>query len=271
MLAVDCAASLTMANAQALKVSGVTAAGRYLTGRYALTPGEIAAIHGAGLSLFLIYETSPTQPSYFTYAQGLQDAKQAIAAAVSLRAPNGVGIYFTVDYDAQPGDMSAIIDYVHGARDGLGGKYLLGLYGSYAVVTALRPYVDKVWQTYAWSGAQTAPNDIYQYENNARMCGVSVDLDYINPDAGLWEGENNVQLDNLVLCYGDADWTIAGDLAQSLKCPVAWASNATPELLACATTKYQVGGSSAPAGVKLLGGEDRLDTMLSVLKAMGRV
>lgn len=85
------------------------------------------------------------------------------------------------------------------------------------------------------------------------------------------KGENDVKLNNLVLYYGDADLQIAADLAQNFSCPLVQAAYATPDLLASATTKYQVGGGSAPDGVTLLGGGDRFETMKSVLKAMGKV
>ena len=79
-----------------------------------------------------------------------------------------------------------------------------------------------------------------------------------------------MMLDYLVLYFGDADLPIAADMALNFKCPIVQAANATSDLLASATTKYQVGGGSAPAGVTLLGGVDRFDTMKAVLKAMGK-
>ncbi|MHB1651568.1 MAG: N-acetylmuramoyl-L-alanine amidase [Desulfitobacteriaceae bacterium] len=85
------------------------------------------------------------------------------------------------------------------------------------------------------------------------------------------KGESELKLQTLVLYYGDADLQIAADLAQNFSCPIVQVACATPELLAAAETKYQVGGATAPAGVTLLSGADRFDTMKSVLKAMGKI
>jgi len=77
-------------------------------------------------------------------------------------------------------------------------------------------------------------------------------------------------LKNLILYYGDADLQIAADLAQNFACPVIQAVYATSDLLASATTKYQVGGASAPEGVILLAGSDRFGTMKAVLQVAGK-
>lgn len=82
---------------------------------------------------------------------------------------------------------------------------------------------------------------------------------------------DDMKLNCLVLYYSDADLPIAADLAQHFSCPVVQAANATADLLASATNKYQVGGSSVPSGVTLLAGVDRFDTMKAVLQAMGKI
>lgn len=85
------------------------------------------------------------------------------------------------------------------------------------------------------------------------------------------KGGDIVKLNYLVLYYGDADLTVAANLAQYFQCPIIQASYAKEDLLAYAVTKYQVGGSSAPEGVTLLAGADRFDTMKAVLKLMGKI
>lgn len=190
MNGIDCASSLNITSAQALKKAGIEAVGRYLGGRYALAPAEVKAIHDAGMALWLIYETTPTSRGYFNYNQGLADAKRAVALAEELGAPHGITVYFTVDYDAKVTDIIYIEAYLKGVREGLGGKYLLGIYGSYTVVSSVK--ADCYFQTYAWSGGKTAPNDIYQYQNDVTIAGVAVDRDYVNEDAGLWRKEVNV-------------------------------------------------------------------------------
>lgn len=215
MNGIDCSTKLTSVTAQALKSAGVQAVGRYL-GRTlwnGLTPEEARAIHDAGLSLFLIWELAPTKKSYFTYAEGISDAAQAIAEAAYLGAPNGVAIYFTVDYDAQGGDLGAIVDYFQGVRDGIGGKYLVGAYGSHRVMQALK--VDRYFQTYAWSYGHKANCNIYQYQNDVMLAGVAVDKDYVNEDAGLWKGDDET-MDHAVVYFTVNDFSIAKVVADKL-------------------------------------------------------
>ena len=271
MEGIDCSTKLTVSTTQALKCAGIEVVGRYLgrTLRNGLTPDEVRIIQSAGLSLFLIWELSPTKKEYFSYTKGISDAAGAIAEAIYLGAPDGIAIYFTVDYDAQCGDLGAIVDYFEGVKDGLGGKYLTGSYGPHRVMQALK--VDRYFQTYAWSqGCVYEGNHIYQYSNDVMLAGVAVDRDTVNSDAGLWGG-NELKLANLVLYFGDADLQVAANLAQAFKCPVVHVANATPELLASATNKYQVGGATAPAGVTLLAGDNRFETMKRVLQAVGEI
>jgi N-acetyl-anhydromuramyl-L-alanine amidase AmpD len=79
--------------------------------------------------------------------------------------------------------------------------------------------------------------------------------------------DDGVKLNYLVLYSGDADLPIAADLALNFQCPVIQAAYATPDLLAAAMNKYQVGGSSAPTGVILLAGADRYATIKAVFSA----
>ncbi|SPF53353.1 hypothetical protein SBF1_6570001 [Candidatus Desulfosporosinus infrequens] len=161
-------------------------------------------------------------------------------------------------------------------REGLAGQYLVGAYGSFSVLTALKSSAsapDKYWQTYAWSGGAIFPSNIYQFQNSVTIGGVSADKDTVNTAPGAWpeiEMEvNELKLQTLILYSGDADLQIAADLAQHFSCPIVQAVYATSDLLSSATTKYQVGGASAPAGVTLLGGADRFGTMEAVLKSIG--
>lgn len=199
MNGIDCATKLTSASAQALKQAGVEVVGRYL-GRNlwnGLTLDEVKAIQGAGLALFLILELSPTKAAYFSYAKGVSDAQFALAEAEYLGAPKGIAIYFTVDYEAQPQDMAAINEYLHGVHSILTGKYLVGIYGSYAVMIATKGASyppDRYFQTLAWSYGKKAPNHIYQATNGTELAGINVDVDYVNDDAGLWGPTGSYQV-----------------------------------------------------------------------------
>lgn len=282
MEAIDCSTRLTVSTAAALKSAGIAAVGRYLGFKTqvwskTLTPDELTAIKAAGLSVFLIWESNPTNAGYFSYSKGLSDAKLALEEAAALGAPTSTAIYFTVDFDAQSNDLAAIIEYFRGVRAGLGDQYPVGVYGSYTVLQALRgssSAPDKYYQTYAWSsGLVYSGNDIYQYLNEVTLQGIAVDRDTIQYNSGCWPEleENDLTLNYLVLYYGDADLQIAADLAQKFVCPIIQADFASADLLASAKTKYQVGGASAPAGVTLLAGADRFATMKAVLGLVGEI
>ncbi len=188
---IDCATKLNPTTATNLKNASISAVGRYL-GRNSwkgLTPQEVQAIHNAGLSVWLTWETDPTHASYFSYSKGVSDAQAAATEAEYLGAPHGTAIYFTVDFNAQAQDMAAIIEYFRGVRDGLQGSYLVGAYGSYAVLEPLEHSghaPDRYWQTYAWSRGQVYPGHLYQYQNGVQIGGVQVDRNHINKAPGAW-------------------------------------------------------------------------------------
>ena len=159
------------------------------------------------------------------------------------------------------------MDYFQGVKDGLGSKYLTGAYGPHRVMQALK--VDRYYQTYAWSyGCVYAGNHIYQYQNDVTVAGVAVDRDAVNEDAGLWEVMKMFK--DLVVYADGADKRAAEYLADALKAPIVSLDNATPELLACATSTYKVGGS-AYAGATLVSGNNRFSTMAAVLKLVGAI
>ncbi len=193
MEAMDCATRLNAQSAAAAKAAGIVAVGRYLgyknhTWSKTLTPDELKVIHAAGLSVFLIWESDPTFAGYFAYSQGAADAKAAVEEANFLGAPKGTAIYFTVDFDAQAANMAAIIAYFEGVRAGIG-QYLVGVYGSNAVCTALKNSnnkPDRYWQTYAWSGGSVFAGNIYQYQNGVTIAGISADRDRTNTAPGAW-------------------------------------------------------------------------------------
>lgn len=275
MNGIDCATRLNLTNVQSLKISGVLAVGRYLGYKQgwtkSLSPDEVQLIFAAGLDIFLIWESNPINRSYFTYDQGAADAKQAVIEAEFLSAPKGAAIYFAVDYDAQAGDMSSIQDYFNGVKDGLGGQFLTGVYGSYAVMNGI--LADKYFQTYAWSNGQKAPNHIYQYNNNIYLAGVFVDQDYVNEDAGLWKRSDNMGLDIAVLLYTKEDFWAGNDVAvKNGNCAlfVRPDDHSVPKTAMSAATLIVVGGpTTGHPNEVLLSGNDKYDTAAAVKKYLG--
>lgn len=150
-----------------------------------LTPGEILALHDAGLTIVNVWENGyPTTVEYFTVEKGREDGKRAFDMALDLGQPEGTAIYFAVDFDAyQAHERAAILEYFRGIWhaklqwhvdriDVDGHGYGVGVYGGRYVLEWLRSgiqscedgevYPDTTgaylahyfWQAYApgWSG-----------------------------------------------------------------------------------------------------------------------
>ncbi|MGV3464512.1 MAG: glycoside hydrolase domain-containing protein [Heyndrickxia sp.] len=187
----DCATKLTTASAKSLKAAGFDYVARYLptTDWKALTTAEVKSIQDAGLKLISIFEKNSTKVSYFSEAQGIADAKDAYNYAKSLGQPKGSAIYFTVDYDAQTNDMAVIKQYIAGLNRTLV-DYEVGIYGSYAVMVAIKGLVKYYWQTYAWSSGKVADFiHMYQNKNDTRVSGIGIDFNEIKKEPGAWNVE----------------------------------------------------------------------------------
>ncbi len=283
MEAMDCATRLTAQSAAAVKSTGIIAVSRYLgfknhTWSKTLTPDELKAIHAAGLSVVLIWESDPTFAGYFSYAKGVADAKSAVEEAQYLGAPKDTAIYFTVDFDVHVSNMAAIIDYFHGVRDGIG-QYLVGAYGSYAVVNALKNSnysPDKYWQTYAWSGGQVFAGNLYQYQNSVTIGGIPADRDKINTAPGAWPEIGGTDVNEGILIFGPDDFVTAKYLAATLGNEVAIfmrkPDGTPPEAIKSAKHLYVVGGSASGVdhpNQTVLAGRTWFDTVAAVGEKLG--
>ncbi|WP_327692578.1 glycoside hydrolase domain-containing protein [Streptomyces sp. NBC_00459] len=137
--ACDCVTEVTADRAAALKASGYSIIGRYLTNVAGTTlnkkiqAGELDTIAGAGLRVFPIYQTYGGSVSYFNHSQGVADASAAIDAAQGYGFKRGTRIYFAVDYDALDADVTSnIIPHFQGIQDRFdqyAAGYKIGVYG----------------------------------------------------------------------------------------------------------------------------------------------
>lgn len=138
--AVDTAAQLTPAQIGTLKKAGIKYVGRYLTGTVGsefkpkyLTIGEANNIIGAGMAIIPIYQDNSPTVDYYTYGQGVSDARSAFAAADNLGFATETIIYFAVDVDALDSDITTnIIPYFNGLFDTMNynRRYNIGIYGT---------------------------------------------------------------------------------------------------------------------------------------------
>lgn len=185
----DCATPLTDTTAAAFKQDGYVFVARYLvpSSWKALSTKEVATICNAGLQIVSVFETTADR-ALGGRSAGLSDGATALALAAQMGQPVGSTIYFAVDFDATPAQMSTVIAYIKGASDATPG-YNTGVYGSYAVVEAVYAAgaCSRFWQTYAWSGGKkSAVANIYQYLNDIVVHGIGIDLNDSYGNEGWW-------------------------------------------------------------------------------------
>jgi hypothetical protein len=92
-----------------------------------------------------------------------------------------------VDYDASEDDLDGrITEYFNGVWDIFGGKYTIGVYGSFRVCEHAKghwPGVPFRWQTRAWSGGAFSSGAHLYQDGYEEVCGVQCDVNdaYENP------------------------------------------------------------------------------------------
>lgn len=189
---------------------------RYLDGgAKGISHGEATALASAGLWIASVYEGPAT------WMLGGADAGQA-AARTALKLgrdagmPAGRPVYLGCDFDAQPGQIPAVLDCLRGAASVLG-KDATGVYGGLAVVTAaLGKGVCKwAFQTLAWSGGKWHPGaQIRQTAINKSVGNQAVDLDEaVTADFGQWRpGEGPVA------AVSEQNWTSDGKTSLTALC-----------------------------------------------------
>lgn len=175
---------------------GLAFACRYLAPQQSawkvLTREEAERLSGRGLNIITVYQYVGNGPQWFTPARAREDAAIALELAAKLGQPPGTGIYFAVDFDARQ-HLSVVAGYLREVRAVLGGRYRLGVYGSFDTVefAAKERLAELYWQTYAWSGGRVSERaHLYQWQNGVRLCEHAehvVDLNYgFSEDPGWW-------------------------------------------------------------------------------------
>ena len=193
---IDCASKLTAQTAAEIKAAGYEFAGRYLVPPVgsmkwkALTKDECRAVTGAGLRLLTVWETTADRVRG-GMAAGAEDGARAVKLAEEYGIPDGAAIYFAVDYDARADAFDTIEGYLKGARAQLGGRWRVGVYGSFRVIEemAKRGAADCFWQCVAWSGGmKSGHRHVYQAKFGQRVADVAVDINECEDmkKAGIW-------------------------------------------------------------------------------------
>ena len=149
----------------------------------ALTPGEAQVLGNAGVRLAAVYQDRARKPEDFSRAAGFRDGQFAAQLAREVGQPPGTTIFFAVDYDAGPADLTRINAYFRGTHEGLtaaaggGPSYLLGAYGSGLVCGRLRTngLVTHTWLAAAtgWRGSDTYQDwNVKQSVTREALCAL---------------------------------------------------------------------------------------------------
>lgn len=178
-----------------LKAKGITFVCRYVLddGRNAgkaLHKAEAQALSAAGITVCANFEFA-TRPNG-TFSQGTTDAHVALSELVRIGAPRHI-VYFSFDYDVQPGDLAGCLAYMNGAASVLG-KGSVGAYGNFRLIEYLgRNGFVWGWQCYAWSYGQWSNYATVRQTRN-----------------GAWPGEYDADL-NVAMADDIGGWILGRD------------------------------------------------------------
>ncbi len=192
MLGLDYTARIDPA---ALKKAGVTVVFRYVMPQTpfwtkALRNPEAAELLATGIPIVSNFESTADRMRGGA-AAGHADAVNLLANWAALGAPKGLVGWFSADWDVQPGEVSAALDYLYAAAEVLGGPHYVGCYGGYRMVAAAADAGFGIWQTSAWSYGRWDPRCAARQDGGqAIVGGVEADLNTIFdlPALGAWGG-----------------------------------------------------------------------------------
>lgn len=151
----------------------------------ALKLAEARALTACGCDIVANFEYA-TRPT-LTRHQGEADAWTSLAELRALGAPSNRPVYFSFDYDVQPGEYGGVLAYLRGAESVLGAG-LAGAYGHYGLVEYLaRNGIRWLWQTYAWSHGAWSTHATVRQVHNGAFAEFDGDLNHaMVPDYGQW-------------------------------------------------------------------------------------
>jgi hypothetical protein len=155
-----------------------------------LTKAEADDLRANGIDIVSNFEAG-AQNALGGTQQGAADVQAALAAHKAAGGPDQARIYFSVDWDAAPGEQDAINAYLKACSDVLGVENT-GIYGGFWPLSrALDAGVASLgWQTQAWSGGNV-DSRISLYQRNdlgyQTVDGVQADINEAHTDDfGSW-------------------------------------------------------------------------------------
>ena len=182
-----------------LKSKGVVAIGRYYSSSAwkRITKAEAAAISGAGLKIFVVFEDSG-DPTLST-DRGIHDAQIALGQAKAIGQPAGSAIYFAMEHlpnGYTHAHVPGIKLYFEGVRQVLGATYKIGVYSDGVVLDAL---LDAGLCEFAWLSASSSFEGSKDFDRSNRWAlaqrkvdqtwsGLSVDTNDAKTEFGAFAG-----------------------------------------------------------------------------------
>ena len=173
-----------------------------------LTRQEARSLSAAGLSVVAVWESGfPTRSDYFSHAKGVADGASAYHYALEVVGqPLNTPIYFTVDYDAAPGEIAeGVMAYFQGVQDAFRtinkrsarsllrkrvatSSYAIGVYGSGAVCAHVQraKLVTHTWlaQSAGWASTKTYTAWNIRQGATKTICGMDADTDEMGENGG---------------------------------------------------------------------------------------
>lgn len=195
---IDTAAKISAAAAKKLKAAGISFAGRYLVPpgmSKELTAAEAQGLHEAGIAILLVWEIDEARAGCGGDV-GASDGARARQLAQEMGVPEGVTIFFAVDYFPQAGEYGRVEEYFRAAQMAVA-PYGVGIYGPYDIVEAMKQKIPElvIWQCVACSSGRISDKlRFYQrLWSGAEACkalqakvGFPVDINDAKTLEGLW-------------------------------------------------------------------------------------
>ncbi|GAB2644796.1 hypothetical protein GCM10027088_21980 [Nocardia goodfellowii] len=154
-----------------------------------LTPAEADDLRAHGISIVSNWETTADR-MLDGYDAGALDAELGLAQVLRCGGRTDRPIYFSVDFDATPGQQAPINAYLDGAATVLG-RANVGIYGGYWPLSRALDSGHAVWawQTDAWSGGNVeSRRNIHQTLRQQVVGGVECDVNVAETvDFGQWD------------------------------------------------------------------------------------
>jgi Domain of unknown function (DUF1906) len=174
-----------------------------------LTKGEADGYLAAGIDIVSNWEYDAHE-ALGGYVAGVENALEADRQHLACGGPPGAPIFFSVDWDCQPWDYPAVVEYFRGIASVLGIDRT-GAYGGVQVISNLfdECLISYGWQTYAWSyGAWDPRAGLRQVLNGQEIEGHAVDFNEAwADDYGGWgtRPQPSKRGDGTVLLYCPTD------------------------------------------------------------------